>query len=64
MSEIEKAIQVLKETYPDVIKICDNWAMFCHIHGEKQSEEERKILDKFSTAMKVITGKTKEVERS
>lgn len=62
MNKIEKAIQDLKETYPDVIKICDNWAMFCHIHGEEQSEQEIKILNKFSTAMKIITSKTIEVK--
>ncbi len=55
MDKIEKAINDLKETYPKVIPIVDNWAMMDHVHGGKQSDSEKKILNKFAKAMKVIT---------
>lgn len=50
-----QAIVDLKETYPDVIKICNNWQLVYQNHGIPQSKEEIKLMKKFSHAMKIIT---------
>jgi len=49
-----QAIKDLKESYPKVIQICDNWQLIAQNHGIQQSKEERKLLKKFSDAMKII----------
>ena len=55
----KQAIKDLKETYPKVIDITDNWLLFCQIHGEMQSPAEVKTLKKFAKAMNFITRKSK-----
>lgn len=50
-----QAIIDLKETYPDVVKICNNWQLVYQNHGIPQSKEEIKLMKKFSHAMKIIT---------
>ncbi len=50
----KQAIKDLKETYPKVIEICDNWLLDYQIHGGHQSTEEVKTLRKFAKAMKEI----------
>jgi len=52
---VKEAIEELKVIYPEVIIIIDSWAMMSHIHGTTQSDEQKKILNRFANAMKIIT---------
>ena len=54
MTELAKAIKDLKETYPKITDICNNWQTFYQIHGNPQSKKEAKIFMKFADAMQVI----------
>lgn len=47
-----KSLEELRKIYPEVVAIVDNWMMFAHIHGEKQSPQEKKILKKY---VKILT---------
>ena len=50
--ELRKKLQELKEIYPEVISIVDNWQMFVQNHGEEQTKEEKRILNKYVKILK------------
>ena len=50
--ELRKKLDELKEIYPEVVDIVNNWQIFVQNHGEKQTKEEKRILTKYVKVLK------------
>lgn len=44
---LEKKLQELKQIYPSVVNIVNSWQMMAQIHGDKNTNEQDKILSKY-----------------
>jgi len=49
-----KKLQELKQIYPEVVSIVDGWQQLARVHGVTQTEEEKKVLEKYVKILKEL----------
>ena len=53
-NEMIKCVLELKKIFPDFESYTNNWLVNANVHGHKQSEGEKKCMEKFSKIMKQL----------